>query len=1643
MQKLAEICVRRPVFATMLILSLTVVGLFSYKSLGVDLFPKIDLPTITVTVVNPGASPQEIETEITDKVEGAVNTIAGIDELRSTSVEGVSQVFITFLLEKNPDVAAQEVRNKIDLILNDLPLTAEQPIVQKLDTDAAPVVRIAVSAPRSLREVTDVADNQIKQQIESINGVGDVQIIGGRRREIQIWVDPDKMRAFNVTVAQVADAVRAQNMEVPGGRVSEGARELTVRTMGRIVNPADFNDLVVGSRGTYSVKLSDIGYAEDGAEEPRTEARLNGQPAVTLIVSKQSGQNTVAVADAVKARLQEISRTLPPGFKTEVVGDQSIFIKASIEAIQTHLIEGSILAAIVVFVFLWSFRSTLIAGLAIPTSIVATFGLMAAMGFTLNNITMLALTLMVGIVIDDAIVVLENIFRFIEEKGVPPFQAAIDGTKEIGLAVMATTLSLLAVFLPVGFMGGIVGRFMSSFGLTSAFAIAVSLLVSFTLTPMLAARLIKRSDDAKERPLEKHTEPADHGSKQSRFYRPVDRTYTKLLTWSMKHRWAVVLACAAVIISIVPLFMFVGKNFLPVDDQSQFEVQVRAPEGYTLAATSTLAERIAVDLRKLPGVTDTLTTLGGGQQEQVNLASIYVKLNPIKERDISQEKLMVRARNEILTKYQQQYPGQLRTSVQQVAAISGGGFRNADLQYVIGGPDLKKLTEYSDKLLAKMKTIPDVVDADSTLISGKPELRVVIDRDRAADLGVRVGDIAQALNSLVAGQKVSTFNAGTDQYDVRVRAVGQYRASAEGLQRMIVSSTKVGWVSLDNLVHVEEGTGPSAIDRLNRQRQVMLLGNIRPGGSQAAVIDQMNKFAKEIQIDPAYSTGLAGRSKELGRAGYYFGLAFLLSFVFMYMVLAAQFESFIHPVTILLTLPLAIPFGILSLLMTGQTVNIFSGLGLLLLFGVVKKNAILQIDHTNQLRERGMERLEAVIRANRDRLRPILMTTIALVAGMLPLTLATGPGAGTNRSIGVLVVGGQTLCLLLTLLAVPVFYSLFDDLAKSRVWGRIGNGAQAVFGRVRRRATSAATSLFGGMFVLLVVISVTSVAVAQQPAASPSPETDTIKEMPVPTIAPGFRAAQKPLPQLDRVGVDSTRQRPLSLRDAISLALENNKDIEVARQNVRVAEFDLVGAQGVYDPRISTGAFYERAENPITSFLSGGQNGSVIASDFAGNARLEGQTPFLGGNYRLDLSSGRFSTNNEFTALNPSFPTSLSFTYTQPLWRGLKFDNSRRQIEIARKNLSLTDAQFRQRAIDTITSVQRAYWDLVFALRSLQVQRDAVTVAQMQLDHNKRLVEQGQLAPIDIVAAESQIFTYEQGVFSALEEVSRSENALKNMIAENKQSAIWTESVVPTDPVELTVPPVALPDALKMAMENRPELQQANVVKEINEIDQKYFKNQTKPAVDLVGQYGINGLAGAVSTSGVNPFTASSLLVRQRVDELSAIAGLDPLPVVPPQTFSPDLLGGFGQSVENLLSNRFNNFRVGVQISLPLRNRTAEAQLGRSLVEGERIATQREQLEQSIEVEVRNALQSMRSAESRLRAAIATREANEQQFASEQRKLDAGQSTTFLVLERQTALTTARGLELKAQTDLNKAVADLQRATGNALRVNSVVVKVR
>jgi outer membrane protein len=575
-------------------------------------------------------------------------------------------------------------------------------------------------------------------------------------------------------------------------------------------------------------------------------------------------------------------------------------------------------------------------------------------------------------------------------------------------------------------------------------------------------------------------------------------------------------------------------------------------------------------------------------------------------------------------------------------------------------------------------------------------------------------------------------------------------------------------------------------------------------------------------------------------------------------------------------------------------------------------------------------------------------------------------------------------------------------------------------------------------FICVLFIAASSTAQELSPAPSPAPVDQLLK---VPPVAPNYRADTVPLPELDRVGVNMDQPQPLSLREALKLALENNKDIEVARENVKIAEFDLLGARGAYDPKVSSQSYFERVKTPVSSFLSGGENGAVTQSDFTGIFRLEGLAPKGGGNYRLDFSSIRLTSNNQFAALNPQYPSSLTFNFTQPLLRNLRTDNARRQIQILKKNLTLSDVQFRQRAIDTITNVQRAYWDLVFALRNLQVQRDAVRDARAQLEHNKRLVNEGQLAPIDIVASEAQLTGFEQTLFVALEGVSVAENSLKYLVAQNREASIWSAAIIPSDSVDLTPPDISLPDAMKLALDNRPELQQSNLAREINQIDQTYYRDQTKPAVDLVGSYGMVGLAGT-STSGLNPFSASTIELRERVNRLSVLNGLPPLPDVPSQTLAPFLIGGDAQSLGNLLSSRFNNFRVGVSISLPLRNRTAQAQLGRSLVEGQRLTSQREQLEQAIQVEVRNTLQQVKSAAARLRAAAANRSASEQQYESEKRKLDAGQSTVFLVLDRQTALTTARGNELRAQTDLNKAVADLQRATGNALTVNSIVVRV-
>ncbi len=1085
MQWLAEICVHRPVFATVIVLLLTVIGGFSFFSLGVDRFPKIDLPTVTVSTTNTGAAPQEMESEVTDVIEGAVNTVTGIDQMTSNSAQGRSSVSITFNLEKDPDVATQEVRDKVSGAVRQLPDSADPPIVQKSDPNSSPIIQYAISRPGSVIELTQFVTKQIEEKIQSVDGVGDVQIYGGRTRQIKIYINPDRLRAYNLSVTDVTSAVTAQNQQLPGGRLNEGATSVTLLTLSKITSVEGFNDIVVKNQNGYPIKISDIGRVADTGADPTSAASLNGTPSVSLAIIKQSGANTVSVIKGIKERMAQIQATLPKDLKIAVVRDQSEFIETSLHAIEEHLILGGLFAAIVVFIFLWNFRTTFIAALAIPTSIISAFALIAALGYTLNQMTMLALTLMVGIVIDDAIVVLENIYRFVEEKGMHPFQAAIEGTREIGLAVLATTLSLLAVFIPVGFLTGIVGRFMSSFGLTSAAAIAVSLIVSFTLTPMLAARLIKKpkdkigeEGDAKladtggeidnsyhiagdgmlatdngHNPKSQTLNAAPHDSKDSWFYSKIDKTYAWLLKMSMAHRWVVIILCVVVVASISPLYNYVGINFLPDEDESLFQVSVRAPQGTSLAATQSIIERIARDIREqIPGVENTLGLAGFGRSQSPNAGTINVRLLPVDKRKFSQTELIAKTR-EVVKKYPKEYTiGVSGTSSIGASLGIGGRSGSSGIGFFISGPEIDKLDEYSQKLVDQIKQDKNFRDADRSLDLSSPELHIGIDRTKAADLGVGTNTVAQALNVLANGQRVSSYSEGTDQFDVYVQSEESSRRTREDLKNFTVASTKGTQVSLDQLVTLEESKSAASIDRLNRQRQVTISASVAPSTSEADAVKAIQNYAQGLNMGPEYQTGVTGQSKELARAVNSFALAFLLSFVFMYLILAAQFESFIHPVTILLTLPLSIPFALLSTMIAGQRLNIFSALGILLLFGIVKKNAILQIDHTNHLRELGMNRYDAIIQANRDRLRPILMTTLALIAGMIPLILGSGAGATTNRSIGILVVGGQSMCLLLTLLAVPVFYSVFEDIKESSVW--------KFFGNIYNRTTESLSGIF-------------------------------------------------------------------------------------------------------------------------------------------------------------------------------------------------------------------------------------------------------------------------------------------------------------------------------------------------------------------------------------------------------------------------------------------------------------------------------------------------------------------------------------------------------------------------------------------------------
>lgn len=1007
---LYEICIKRPVFATMLILSLVVMGLASYRDLGLDIFPKVDLPTVTVTTRLEGASPEEIESQITKPIEEAVNTISGIDELRSTTIEGQSQIFATFILEKDIDVASDEVRDKVSRILSELPPGTDSPVIEKFDPDSSPVLSMVVSGKRSAREITEIADKKIKRQLESVKNVGAVTLVGDRRREIQVVVDPDRLLAYGLSIAQVRDAIRKQNVEVPGGRITWEATEQGLRTMGRIEDVRGFEGLIVADRKGAPVRLKDIGAVLDTEEEPRSISRLDGKNAVSVLIRKQSGTNTVEVIDKIKEKVEEVKASLPSDVELEIVIDQSRFIKKAVSQVEEHLVMGAILASLIILVFIRNWRSALIAAVAIPASIIGTFTMMKYMGFTLNNMTLLALSVCTGIVIDDAIIVLENIFRHMEEEGQTPIEAAIKGTREIALAVMATTLSLVVIFLPIAFMQGIVGKFWKSFGLTATFAIMISLLVSFTLTPMLSSRFLRLRE-------------AKAASKDSKVYSVVEGAYLKLLGWSLRHRAIVIIAAVAMLFSVVPLSKLSKAEFIADDDMSEFEVIVETPPGSSLEKSSEIIAEVEKRITSIPEVEHTFTTIGvrGQYLSNVTDASVYVDLKHMSERERSQKEIMQQVRGLL-----KDMEG-LRISVQPINLVSGGGFKATPFNLVLRGPELDKLDEYSGEIITRLKAIPGFVDTDTGQALKHPELQVHIDRQKASDLGVSVEAIAVSLRTMVGGEKVSLFREKDEQYNVRLRLAEDHRKDSNSIYTLTVPGSDGMLVKLNNVAELTHGTSPGQIDRYSQERQITIVSNLH-GKPLGEAVAGANSVVREMKLPPEYSASYLGMGKLMAEAFRNFLIAFVLSIIFIYMVLAAQFESFVHPLSIMTSIFIAIPFGILSLILAGNTLNIYSVMGMFILIGVVKKNGILQVDYTNTLRARGMDRFEAQMLANKVRLRPILMTTFAIIAGMLPVTLGTGDGSAARASMAVVIVGGQAMCLLVTLLVIPVVYSVLDDI---------------------------------------------------------------------------------------------------------------------------------------------------------------------------------------------------------------------------------------------------------------------------------------------------------------------------------------------------------------------------------------------------------------------------------------------------------------------------------------------------------------------------------------------------------------------------------------------------------------------------------------
>jgi multidrug efflux pump len=1019
--KLSDLSIRRPVLASMLSLALVLFGAIGYLQLSVREYPDVDPPIISVSTILPGANPQVVESAVTDPLEDELSTVPGVRTLTSSSGEEQSNITLEFTLDRDVDDAAQDVRDRVSRVRGRLPQDIEEPVIAKQEADAQPFFWLSLSGQNyDLLQLSDIADRIVKTRLQSLPGVGRVFIAGERRYAMRVWLWKSELVARGITVQDVEQAIRTRNVEIPAGRIESDRREFSVRSLGELKTPAEFSELVVTSEQGELVKLKDLGRVALGAEDDRSAFRYKGTPSVALGVVRQSKANLIQVADEIRAALPAIQRDLPPQVNLQVGFDTSVFVKRSISEAEETLMLAAALVVLIIFVFLRNLRATIIPALAIPTSIIAAFAVMYFLGFSINNFTLLALTLAIGIVVDDAIIVLENAYRHQEELKEDPETAATNGTREIAFAVIATTISLVAVFTPLAFLQGNTGRLFNEFGIAVAGSVIISGFVALTLTPMLCAKILRV--------------PPRHG----RLYRVLEngfsalsRGYARTLRVALAARWLVVVGALASLVVAVVIFRSLEREFVPPEDRGFFPIFIIAPEGSTLAFTDGYQRQVEAILAKTEDV-EGYFSITGGFMGAPSRGIVFTRLVDWSERD--------RSVQDVIGEVQPKFfgiPG-IFAFANNPPAFGWG----SPVNYVVQHPDFNALTQAMDTMMKRARQIPGLINVDTDLQVNKPELTVTFDRDRAEDLGVPVADVAGTLQTLLGGRQVSTFTQNNKLYDVMVQLDRRERATPSDMTGLYVRGREGQLVQMSAVTKVTEGVGPLRLNHFNRVRSFTLTANLAPGFALGQAIDSLDALAAEL-LPAGSTTKLAGESRELEESGASLYFAFGLALLVVFMVLASQFESLVHPFTVLLSVPLAVTGALLALLMSGSTLNLYSQIGMILLIGLVTKNSILLVEYTNQLKERGFATLEAVLESGRIRLRPILMTSVSTVISALPVALGLGAGSISRRPLGYAIVGGVLFSTVLTLYVVPTGYMILDGL----------------IARVRRRVPAARRAL--------------------------------------------------------------------------------------------------------------------------------------------------------------------------------------------------------------------------------------------------------------------------------------------------------------------------------------------------------------------------------------------------------------------------------------------------------------------------------------------------------------------------------------------------------------------------------------------------------